>query len=58
MPNSLEKLRTLIFTSLGEASMCWEDLDKAGIFKSRECADVGERLIQDIMELLDNPIYD
>ncbi len=38
----------LIMTAIGEASMCWSDIDKAGIFDSTRAKQIGEKLLQDI----------
>lgn len=42
-----EKLETLIFVALGEASMCWSETPK-GIFNSDKAKLVGEKLVEDI----------
>ena len=38
----------LIMTAIGEASMCWHDIDKAGVFDSAKAKEIAERLLQDI----------
>lgn len=38
----------LIFTAIGEASMCWSDIDKAGVFDSTKAQQIGKKLLQDI----------
>lgn len=45
-----EKLKTLIFEALGEASMCWSETPK-GIFESDKCKIIGEELISNIKKL-------
>jgi len=49
MPDNLE---SLVFVALGEASMCWSDIDKAGEFESSRCAGIGHRLVSEINRLL------
>ena len=43
-----DNLRTLIFEALGEASMCWEFPEKAGIFQSDRAEQIGNRLLEEI----------
>ncbi len=38
----------LIIQAIGEASMCWSDTDKAGVFDSDKAKQIGEKLLQDI----------
>ncbi len=38
----------LIMTALGEASMCWSKIDKAGVFNSKKAKQIGEKLLRDI----------
>ncbi len=38
----------LIMQAIGEASMCWSDIDKAGVFDSTRAKQIGEKLLQDI----------
>jgi hypothetical protein len=47
-----DNLESLVFIALGEASMCWSDIDKAGTFESSRCLDVGRRLIVEINSVL------
>ena len=49
--NDWEKL---IMTAIGEASMCWSDIDKAGVFDSKKAAKIGEKLLRDIKK---KPIF-
>lgn len=39
-----ERLRSLIFQSLGEASVCWESMSGTGVFDSDRARNIGERL--------------
>lgn len=43
--NDWEKL---IMTAIGEASMCWSNIDKAGVFDSTKAEQIGKKLLQDI----------
>ncbi len=47
-----DNLKSIVFMALGEASMCWSDIDKAGVFESSRCEDVGNRLIAEINYVL------
>lgn len=47
------KLNKLIFESLGEASVCWYPRPK-GIFRSDEAKRIGDRLREDIKDLIRN----
>ena len=47
-----DNLASLVFIALGEASMCWSSIDKAGTFESSRCLDVGRRLIVEINSVL------
>ncbi len=38
----------LIMIAMGEASMCWSDIDKAGVFDSTKAGEIGKKLLQDI----------
>ena len=38
----------LIMQAVSEASMCWSDVDKAGVFDSDKATEIGKRLLQDI----------
>jgi hypothetical protein len=43
-----EKLNVgnVVYQALGGASMCWEHVDRAGVFLSERALEVGERLIE------------
>ncbi len=43
--NDWEKL---ILTTMGEASMCWSDIDKAGVFDATKAQQIGKKLLEDI----------
>jgi len=45
-----EKLKTLVYTALGEASMCWTETP-IGVFDSTQAKEIGEKLISDINSL-------
>lgn len=44
----LNDWKKLILTAMGEASMCWSDIDKAGVFDATRAEWIGEKLLQDI----------
>ncbi len=44
----LNNWEELIMTAMGEASMCWSEIDKAGVFDSAKAKQIGEKLLQDI----------
>lgn len=48
-------LEEAVFTALGAASTCWENLNKAGIFESDRCKNIGDQLIKRIRQA--SPIY-
>jgi hypothetical protein len=43
-----KKLRELIFTALGEASMCWDETPK-GVFDASHAKEIGEKLYTEIL---------
>jgi len=47
-----DNLKSLVFIALGEASMCWSEIDKAGIFESSRCVEIGDRLVAEINSVL------
>jgi alkylhydroperoxidase/carboxymuconolactone decarboxylase family protein YurZ len=48
------KLLRLIYIALGEASMCWDSPQSAGVFHSQEAIKVGAKLKEDIKDLIRN----
>jgi len=52
-----DNLKTLIFEALGEASMCWEFPEKAGVFQSERAKGIGNRLVEEINSIL-QPVND
>ena len=44
----LNNWEELILTAMGEASMCWSDIDKAGVFDSTRAEQIGKKLLEDI----------
>lgn len=44
----LNDWKKLILTAMGEASMCWSDVDKAGVFDATRAEQIGGKLLQDI----------
>jgi len=47
-----ESLEEAVFTSLGAASTCWENLSGAGVFESTRAKAIGEALMNKIREEL------
>lgn len=47
-----DNLKSIVFMALGEASMCWSNIDKAGVFESSRCEGVGNRLLAEINSVL------
>jgi hypothetical protein len=39
-------IRDVVMMFIGEASMCWEHVEQAGVFESERATDVGERLLE------------
>ena len=39
-------IREKIFTTIGQASMCWESIERAGIFDSNQASAIGEDLCE------------
>lgn len=52
MPATAADLRELVFTALGTASTCWENVAGAGVFDSTRAAELGEELVTRIKGLL------
>lgn len=48
-------LEQAVFTALGAASSCWENLEGAGVFESDRCKNIGDQLIARIRQA--QPIY-
>ena len=44
----LNDWKGLIMTAIGEASMCWSDVNKAGVFDAAKAKEIGETLLQNI----------
>jgi len=40
--------KELILTAMGEASMCWSNIDGAGVFDSTRAEQIGKKLLEDI----------
>jgi hypothetical protein len=38
-----------VFTAIGEASMCWGNVDKAGVFQSDLASKIGKDLVEFIL---------
>ena len=48
-----EKLREIIFISLGRASMCWSEVPR-GVFDSTTAAELGEEIVKAIEEYVED----
>lgn len=44
----LNNWKRLILTAMGEASMCWSNIDGAGVFDSTKAEQIGKKLLEDI----------
>lgn len=45
-----ETVEEAIFQALGAASMCWEHIEKAGIFESTRAKAIGDDLVARLVE--------
>lgn len=50
-PDAMPTVRSLVFQALGAASMCWENIEGAGVFRSERAAEIGEGLIEELRDL-------
>lgn len=48
-----ETPREAVFQALGAASVCWEQIEKAGVFESTRAKAIGDALISRLSELFD-----
>ncbi len=48
-----EYIRERVYSDIGEASMCWENPEKAGIFDSQKAAKIGLNLCLFILEQIE-----
>lgn len=46
----MNNLRSKILEFVGEASMCWESVDKAGVFDTTKALDVADRMYREMVE--------
>lgn len=46
-----EKLVAMVFQALGEASACWEHIERAGKYQDSDVVRIGNELIKEIEEL-------
>lgn len=49
----IEDLRSKIFQTIGQASMCWQFINRGGIYQSNDAVAVGEDLIGYIMSIME-----
>jgi hypothetical protein len=52
----MNSLKTLINEAVGAASMCWENVDKAGVFQTTQAAAIAEELYQRIVTQYRRPM--
>lgn len=50
----LNDWKDLILMAIGEASTCWSNLDKAGIFDSTRAEKIGEKLLKDLKKKVES----
>jgi hypothetical protein len=49
-PGIVPSLREVVFQALGAASVCWDDIEKAGVFQSEKAKEIGDALVAWIEE--------
>lgn len=47
-----ETPREAVFQALGAASVCWEQIERAGVFESTRAKEIGDALVSRLQELL------
>jgi hypothetical protein len=47
-PGGYSDLEGLVYQIVGAASMCWTDVDKAGVFDDSEARDVADKALAEI----------
>lgn len=52
-PEETPNIEGAVYQALGAASMCWENMDHAGIFQSEEATAIAEGLLAFIRERSD-----
>ena len=52
--NDAETLEQAVGYAVGAASMCWEDVDKAGVFESTRAGDIVDELVLWLRERIGN----
>ncbi len=45
-------LQKLVMEAVGAASMCWEHIDRAGVFDADKASRVGNQLIEELVNML------
>jgi hypothetical protein len=51
--NIPEHIRERVYSDIVEASMCWENPEKAGIFDSQKAAKIGLNLCQFVLDQIE-----
>ena len=54
----MSNLNRLVFTALGQASMCWDPKPSSQVFDYESAMDIGLKLISDIESFLEEPKED
>jgi hypothetical protein len=49
MQTNKKIIEELVFTALGEASMCWTPLPSSQVFDSAKAKEIGDRLVKDLL---------
>ena len=44
-----DNLKSIVMQAIGQASMCWEFPERAGVFQSDKAIKVAEKLIEEIL---------
>lgn len=52
----LNNWEELIMKAIGQVSMCWSDVDKAGVFNSKLAGQIGTKLLNDIKHIPKNKL--
>ena len=49
--NKFDALHSMIYQSIGHASVCWEFPEKAGIFDTEQACSVGDKLYKFVLNI-------
>jgi hypothetical protein len=45
----IKEIEKIVYSAIGEGSMCWENVSNAGIFESTKAAEIGERTSKQLL---------